>query len=92
VVSGKEPNGVDHLGELWALAHGIPVKPFPVTPNAWKMLGKKAGPSRNTSMSLYAQAAIILRVPMSQVSKGSDDLYSKMKLLGKPVYREVQGE
>ncbi len=30
IVSGKEPNGIDHCGELWAKAKGIPLeKEFP---------------------------------------------------------------
>jgi hypothetical protein len=50
VVSGCEPNGVDKLGQDWAKAHGIPVKPFPPD---WDMHGKAAGPIRNREMAQY---------------------------------------
>jgi hypothetical protein len=39
VISGKEPNGVDRLGEQMAEAFGIPVVPFPAD---WSQ-GKKGG-------------------------------------------------
>jgi predicted DsbA family dithiol-disulfide isomerase len=36
VISGKEPNGVDRLGEQMAEAFGIPVVPFPADwENSW---------------------------------------------------------
>ncbi len=92
VVSGMEPDGVDMMGVYWARKNEIYVKEFPVTEYAWKMLGRQAGPSRNTSMSMYADAAIILRVPFTQKSDGSDDMYKKMRNVSKPVYREIQGQ
>lgn len=90
VVSGMEPHGVDMMGVRWARENGIYVKEFLVTEYAWKMLGKQAGPSRNTSMSLYADAAIILRLPFSQRSDGSDDMFKKMRNVSKPVHREIE--
>lgn len=93
VVSGKEPNGVDGLGERWAKEHGIPVKPFPAK---WRTgagnIDYSAGPQRNSLMALYADAAIILRRPRHLKSNGSDDMYNKMKHLNKPVYREIEGD
>lgn len=92
VVSGMEPDGADILGVRWAKENDIYVKEFPVTKDAWKMLGKQAGPSRNTSMSLYADAAIILRIPFSVKSDGSDDMFKKMRNVGKPIHREIEGQ
>lgn len=92
VVSGMEPHGVDMMGVYWGRENEIYVKEFPVTADAWKMLGRQAGPSRNTSMSLYAEAAIILRVPFTEVSDGSDDMFRKMRAVSKPVYREIEGQ
>ena len=54
VISGKA-NGPDTFGELWALAHGIPVVPFyPL----WNELGKRAGFLRNKQMALACTHAI----------------------------------
>jgi hypothetical protein len=86
VVSGKEPNGVDALGERWAREHDIPVKGFPAD---WDKFGLSAGPIRNYAMAQYADAAIILRRGKWLKSNGSDDMHSKMDALHKPVYREI---
>jgi hypothetical protein len=88
VVSGKEPNGADALGERWAKEHDIPIKDFPAD---WDHLGLVAGPIRNTAMAEYADAALILRRPLGMKSYGSDDLFSKMKwTYKKPLYREIE--
>lgn len=55
VVSGKEPNGVDRLGEAWAKKNKIPIKPFPAD---WNKFGLAAGPIRNAEMAWYADALI----------------------------------
>lgn len=51
-VSGKA-NGVDALGEEWAIQEGIPVRPFKVHNVHWHQLGKQAGPMRNDRMAKY---------------------------------------
>ena len=89
VISGKEPKGVDQLGELWAKAHGIPVDPHPAR---WNLYRNQAGPIRNGEMEKVADAAIILRLPFDKKSNGSDDMFDKMKAAGKPVHREIQDE
>lgn len=88
VVSGKEPNGVDALGERWAHESGRAVTGF--FPD-WNR-GVIAGPIRNSMMAKYADAAIILRRPLGLKSNGSDDMFRKMKEIGKPVYREIEGQ
>lgn len=73
VVSGKEPNGVDSLGEQWADENNIPVKEFPAEWNNLKLPGadirlnkwkKKyvhnAGFLRNQDMADYADALIAI--------------------------------
>lgn len=89
VISGKEPHGVDHLGELWALANGIPVEPYPAD---WGHYGLAAGPMRNGTMARVSEAAVILRVPRNQKSNGSDNLFIKMSLYSRLIHREIQGE
>lgn len=49
--------GIDKVGERWALVNHIPIKYF--LPD-WERFGKKAGPIRNREMAQYADAAIIL--------------------------------
>ena len=49
VVSGGA-EGVDLIGEDWAIERGIPVKRF--DPD-WKLFGKQAGKVRNTEMARY---------------------------------------
>ena len=54
VVSGKA-NGVDTLGEVWALKNNIKVIEFPAE---WVKWGKSAGYRRNVEMANYADALI----------------------------------
>ncbi len=57
IVSGKEPNGTDALGERYAGVNGIPVLPYPAD---WLGgLKKAAGPIRNEEMAKNADGAII---------------------------------
>jgi len=57
VVSGRDAYGIDHLGELWAESHGVPVKPFPA---AWGTYGVSAGPRRNDQMARYAAGLLAI--------------------------------
>ena len=74
VVSGKEPRGVDHLGEIWANYNGIPVKPFPAD---WHQYGLAAGPIRNRKMAEYADAIIAIRSRLGTKSNGTDDMINQ---------------
>jgi len=56
VVSGTA-NGVDTLGEQWAIENDIPIKKFPAD---WKQYGKSAGYIRNSEMAEYADALIAI--------------------------------
>lgn len=56
VVSGTA-RGVDRLGEAWARARKIPIKPFPAD---WNQLGKAAGVLRNAEMAKYADALVAI--------------------------------
>ena len=49
LVSGGA-KGADHLAEIYAEKHGIPIKVFPAD---WERLGRKAGPIRNEEMHKY---------------------------------------
>ncbi len=73
VVSGKEPHGVDRLGELWADAQGVPVRPFPAKWDAFGPRGsparRRAGPVRNEEMACYAEALVALPDPNSLSEK-----------------------
>lgn len=56
VVSGTA-NGVDKLGESWAIINKVPIKRFPAK---WQLLGKQAGYIRNQEMADYAEALIAI--------------------------------
>jgi len=54
VVSGGA-DGVDALGERWALEHGLHVVRFPAR---WKYYGRRAGVIRNLEMVRFADALV----------------------------------
>jgi len=55
VVSGGA-SGIDAAGEAWAASRGIPVTYFPAN---WRKHGRAAGPIRNRSMAMYADAVAL---------------------------------
>lgn len=77
--------GVDTLGELWAIQHGIPVHKFPAD---WGRFGRAAGMYRNAEMASYADGAIIL---WDGESKGTLDMIDRMRRVRKncEVYNEL---
>lgn len=75
VVSGTA-QGVDELGEHWALDNGIPVKRFPAQ---WSKHGKAAGPIRNAEMGDYADALIAIWDGKSTGTKHMIDYMIKKK-------------
>jgi hypothetical protein len=56
VVSGNA-RGVDRLGEIWAVQHGLPFRAFPAD---WDKHGKAAGMIRNRTMAEYADGLIAI--------------------------------
>lgn len=81
VVSGCA-RGVDQAGEHWAASTGLPIKRFPVTPDEWRRLGKKAGPMRNMEMARYAGAGLVF---WDGSSRGSADMARQLRDRRKPV-------
>lgn len=79
VVSGGA-QGVDELGERWALARLIPITVFRAD---WHKHGIAAGPIRNAIMATYADQAVIC---WDGQSRGSRDMANQMKRLGKSYY------
>lgn len=75
VVCGKAI-GVDTLGEQWATEIvKLPVKPFPVTKEDYRILGRWQAPkARNTRMAEYADALILI---WDGESGGSKDMMRK---------------
>lgn len=76
VISGHA-NGMDKLGEAWAKKRGIPVRLF--IPN-WKLLGRRAGLSRNTEMAKAADFVIVVH----NGSNGSLHMVRECKKLDVP--------
>lgn len=79
VVSGCA-RGVDGLGEVWAVWHGVPVQRVPAD---WKRHGKAAGPLRNRLMAWYAHALVAL---WDGQSRGTGSMISQAKRRGLPTY------
>lgn len=76
VVSGTA-DGVDRMGELWALNNGIPLVFYP--PN-WREHGKKAGYVRNKAMAENADALVAVWDGESPGTKMMIDLAKKKGL------------
>lgn len=81
--------GVDLLGKRWADSSGIPVKPFPVTKEDYRLFGRYQGPKvRNGRMAAYADALILV---WDGKSGGSKDMKEKAEARGLPVsWHEVK--
>lgn len=69
IVSGCA-EGVDQLGEEWALQHEIPITRFPAE---WAVFGKQAGPIRNAEMAKNSDALIALWDGKSRGTKNMID-------------------
>lgn len=82
VISGKEPNGVDRLGEIWAEKHGVPVESYAAD---WS-LGKKAGPIRNRKMAKEGRAEALILIWDGQ-SPGSKNMLATAIELGLQIYQ-----
>ncbi len=74
IVSGKEPNGADRLGEDYAKQKGYPVTQFPAN---WLKYGKSAGPIRNEEMAIYADACVCFWDGKSRGTKSMINLAGK---------------
>lgn len=72
--------GADLLGKEWADTFGVPVKPFPVTDEDYRIFGRYQAPKvRNGRMANYADALILI---WDGKSGGSADMLSKAKERG----------
>lgn len=69
--------GVDRLGEKWAMENNIPVIYFPAD---WVLYGKRAGFHRNFNMASFADALIAVWDGESTGTKNMIDLAKKGKL------------
>lgn len=62
VISGCA-SGADSLAIRWAKTHNIELLRYPVTPTAWKAIGKKAGHRRNKQMLKEGQPTLVIAFP-----------------------------
>lgn len=76
IVSGGA-RGADHLGEIYASRHNIPLKFFPAN---WNQYGKSAGIIRNREMAEYADYLVAF---WDNYSHGTKNMIDTMKLLNK---------
>lgn len=93
VVSGREPTGVDALGERWADENRVPVAYFPAD---WKAhrgrsaYSNPAGMIRNRKMAEYCDAAVII---WDGQSPGTKDMIAEMRRhKAKPVIVHIVGK
>ena len=82
IVSGGA-NGVDKLGEQYAIEHIIDLKVFPAD---WNTYGKSSGFRRNQEMAKYADALIAV---WDGESRGTKHMIELMLSEKKPVYVSV---
>jgi hypothetical protein len=78
VVSGRA-RGIDTMGEQWARAHIVPIKPFipdwyPNGPGG--ALDRRAGFKRNEEMATYADALLAV---WDGTSRGTKDMIERAK-------------
>lgn len=79
IVSGAA-RGVDQLGEQWAQEHNVTIKQFPAK---WYLHSRAAGPIRNRDMANFADALIAI---WDGKSRGTLNMITQMRALGKPVF------
>lgn len=79
VVSGTA-NGVDKLGEKYAIENNIPIKRFPAD---WNRHGKSAGYKRNEEMAIYCDAVIAI---WDGISNGTRHMINLAAKHNKPVF------
>lgn len=95
IVEG-EAKGVDLLAKRWAMAHSIPVKPFPanwddltapgayIQTNAWgRKYNTRAGHDRNQQMANYGDTLIVI---WDGKSSGTKDMVERALKKGLPTY------
>lgn len=76
ILCGKA-QGVDTLGEQYALEHNIPINYYPAD---WDTYGKKAGYMRNEIMAKNANALIVLWDGKSKGTRHMINLANRYKL------------
>ena len=62
VISGCA-SGADSLAIRWAKTHNIELDRYPVTPAAWKAIGRKAGNRRNKQMLDEGKPTLVIAFP-----------------------------
>lgn len=72
--------GADYFGELWAQVRGIPLERFEAK---WKRYGGIAGPIRNETMVLRAQALVAI---WDGFSPGTADIVRRAEEVGLRVF------
>jgi hypothetical protein len=76
IISGTA-NGVDKLGEQWAIKNNIPLKQYPAD---WNKYGKSAGYKRNLLMAENADALVAIWDGISKGTKHMIDIAKKKNI------------
>jgi hypothetical protein len=83
VVLSGAAQGVDLLGEMWAIKNNKPLETYPAQ---WRKYGKSAGFLRNETMAQNADALIAI---WDGKSKGTKHMIEKAKDHGLKVYVHI---
>lgn len=75
--------GIDLLGEKWAVGHGYGPKYIPAK---CRKIGRAAGPIRNKEMAEYGDALLLI---WDGESRGSKSMKELMLKSGKPIYEVI---
>jgi YspA, cpYpsA-related SLOG family len=88
VIHGRCPTGADFHAHMWvARRQGRTEKGF--RPN-WRLLGRAAGPARNTAMVTYGADECVAFFQPGAANAGTLDCSSKAEAAGIPVTRKGQ--
>lgn len=82
VVHG-DARGADALAKQWALAHGVPHRPYPVPDRDWALYGGHAGRKRNHHMLFDSYPDLVVAFPGR---RGTNHMISLAKLHYFPLY------
>jgi hypothetical protein len=83
IVSGCA-SGIDSDAIEFAEKYKIKLKKFPAD---WDKYGGLAGPRRNLEMAQYSDALLLI---WDGKSRGSANMLSRMKAMGKPIYEIIR--
>jgi hypothetical protein len=81
LIHGAARGADRHAGE-WAATHQVMTQSFDISPQAWREMGKAAGPHRNARMLQVGQPDLVLAAPGG---RGTSDMVGRARRAGIPI-------